>query len=108
MAAKSLVEDPVLAEMSYDVQFAFRAGQEDNNSLRQFFEYHNTALDSGKEDCSSIGQWPLYTLYMLIWYAYMTILLCKINFTCTFYFSFCYLHEKSDKEIFLAQLIGNL
>ena len=25
-----------------------------------------------------------------------------------FYFSFCYLHEKSDKEIFLAQLIGNL
>ena len=50
MAAKSHVEDPVLAEMSYDVQFAFRAGQEDNNSLRQFFEYHNKALDSGKED----------------------------------------------------------
>ena len=50
MAAKSHVEDPVLAEMSYDVQFAFRAGHEDNNSLRQFFEYHNTAVDSGRED----------------------------------------------------------
>ena len=34
MAAKSHVEDPVLAEMSYDVQFAFRAGQEDNNSYK--------------------------------------------------------------------------
>lgn len=34
MAAKSHVEDPVLAEMSYDVQFAVRAGQEDYTSYK--------------------------------------------------------------------------
>lgn len=34
MAAKSHVEDSVLAEMSYDVQFAVRAGQEDYTSYK--------------------------------------------------------------------------